>query len=294
MQLQITYYHNAGKQVVPDDAVLTMLDDSCVFTEGPLWHPDGFYLFSDIPANVMYKLQHGRKKEVYQSPSGFWGNDHERELLSQQVGANGLTMHPDGAVVVCQHGAGSVRWLQQGQWVQELSMFEGKRFNSPNDVVAAQDGSIYFTDPPYGLKDQQLNPQWAQPVAGVYAFVNQQLQRFSTKYAYPNGICLSADEQLIYVCSNKPAEKFITIYDRHRLQETGVLAQENSDGLKLDAQGNFWACTKEGVVVLNSEGRRVLKMELPAVPANLCFGKGGREVLITARQHVFLLQLTGT
>lgn len=293
MQLIVHYYEDAGKAAVPHGAKLQLLDDSCQFTEGPVLHPDGYYLFSDIPANSIYSLVPGSEKQVYQSPSGFSGTEAERKHLSEQIGANGLCVHPEGAVVVCQHGAGGVSLLKNRQWVQKIATFENKRFNSPNDVVAASDGSIYFTDPPYGLINQKLNPGFAQPVAGVYAFANGKLHCFSTRYAYPNGICLSASEEFIYVCSNKPFEKFISVFDRRRLTEVGVLAEENSDGLKMDAQGNFWLCTKEGVVVLNSEGKRLLKIELPTVPANLCFGKEGREVFITARQNIFLLRLAG-
>lgn len=291
MQLQITYYSPEAHSVIPPNSQLTLLDGQCKFTEGPVWHPDGFYLFSDIPENVIYRIKPGKQKEVYHQHAGFEGDAEEQKQLSEQIGSNGLCLHPQGGVVVCRHGAGSVGLLENGKWSKQYETYEGKRFNSPNDVVVAKDGSIYFTDPPYGLKDQQLNAHFAQPVAGAYAIVGEQLHRFNTGHTYPNGICLSADEQLIYVCSNKPVEKFISIFDRNSLKEVGRLAEENSDGLKMDRAGNFWLCTKEGLVVLSAAGKRLLKLELPTIPANLCFGAGEQEVFITARQNVFLLTL---
>lgn len=292
MQYPVHYYATEKDAQLPANFEIKLLASDCQFSEGPLWHNDGYYLFSDIPANCIYKITEEGKKEIWQQPSGFTGNDAIKEKLAEQIGSNGLAQTKSGEVFICQHGNGAIA-VTDGEHVKTfIAGFNGKRFNSPNDIVAATNRTVFFTDPPYGLKDAQLQPDWAQPVAGVYCWRNEKIELFSTDYQYPNGVCLSADEQKLYVCSNKPFEKFITVFDANILKKIKVLATENSDGIKCDGQGRLWLCTKEGIVVISENtGERLFKIELPTVPANICFGGAEKkDALVTARGNIFLLK----
>lgn len=274
---------------VHDGFTIEILDDSCSFSEGPVWHPEGYYLFSDIPVNRIYKLKPGSSKEIYLENSGYGGRSDE--YLSEQVGSNGLAFDSAGNLLVCQHGNGAVSKWDGNTLKQFISAYKGRRFNSPNDIVVGKDGSVFFSVPPYGLKDQQLRPGLAQEEAAYYCWNNGELQRFYNGYQYPNGLCLSADQAFLYTCSNKPFEARIKEFDTVTLQLTRVVCEENSDGIKCDRHNNFHLANKEGLLILNNEGKRMGLISLPTVPANLCWGgPAGNDLFVTAREHIFLLR----
>jgi len=271
------------------DFEIIVLDNKCNFSEGPVWNAEGYYLFSDIPENKVCKIAPGIKKEDYLQPSGFTGEDDS--FLSEQVGSNGLTYDHNGNLLLCQHGNGAVAKYDGKQLFSYINNYKGRRFNSPNDIVVHNDGSIFFSDPPYGLKNQQLVPERFQPKAGFYCWRNGELELFCTEFQYPNGICLSPDQQYLYCCSAKSSEKKVLMYDAATLQLITVVAEESSDGIKCDAFGNLYLCTHEGLVILNTEGRRMGIIELDTEPANIAWGgSNGKDLLVTARQNIFLIQ----
>ncbi|MBD0286220.1 MAG: SMP-30/gluconolactonase/LRE family protein [Flavisolibacter sp.] len=279
----ITDFINTGFEI-------EKLDSTCAFSEGPVWNQEGFYLFSDIPRNVIYKLAPGTDKEVFINQSGYTSS-RERSALAEQIGSNGLAYDAGHQLLICQHGNGAVaQW--QGEDVKPFfSGYNGKPFNSPNDIIMHSNGTIYFSDPPYGLKDQKLQPEKYQPLAGIYCWRNGAVELFSTHYQYPNGVCLSPDERILYTCSNKPFEKFILAFDALSLQLKGTIAAENSDGIKCDRYHNLFLCSKEGIIILNKEGKRLAKIELETIPANCCWGGNGmNDLFITARQNIFLIR----
>ncbi len=163
--------------------------DDCHFTEGPVWNENGFYLFSDIPQNHVYQIYPGKKKEVFINNSGY--DDNKTADLSEQVGSNGLAYDSKANLFICQHGNGAIMQYADGVMKPLTTEFKGKRFNSPNDIVIHPNGTVFFTDPPYGLKDQQLQPENAQPAAGVYCWRKGELNLLSDQYKYPNGVWLS-------------------------------------------------------------------------------------------------------
>jgi gluconolactonase len=265
------------------------LDDGCAFSEGPVWHPDGFYLYSDIPANAIFRIEPGGKKDVWLERSGCTHED--RGPLSEQTGSNGLAWGPDGALYICQHGNGAVGQWKHGRLQQFLDGVGGRPFNSPNDIVVHGDGTVFFSDPPYGLKNAALNASIRQERAAFYAWRNGVLTAFCTDYQYPNGLCLSPDGETIYLCSNKPFERFVTAYRTSTLERIGIAAEENSDGIKCDRAGNLYLCTKEGIVVLSPAGERLARIALETIPANCCWGgQGGNDLFVTARENLFLLR----
>jgi len=263
--------------------------NDCRFTEGPVWHPDGYYLFSDIPANCIYRISTEGGKEVFLEPSGCTCSD--RSFLSDQPGSNGLAFDRQGRLYICQHGNGAVAQWSGGTIESFLTGPDDRPFNSPNDIVVDSTGAVFFSDPPYGLKDQQLNPALRQAGAAVYCWRDGLLNAFCREFRYPNGVCLSPDERTLYVGSSKPFERKLLAYDAVTLQVQRQLADENCDGLKCDPEGRLWLCMKEGLLVIGTDGRRIALIRLPEEPANCCWGgRDGRDLLVTARNYVFLLR----
>lgn len=289
MHSSLTLFSNEARNFIHTDFEIEKLDDKCLFTEGPVWNKEGFYLFSDIPANVIYKIVPGQRKQVYIPRSGCTHSHIEN--LSEQIGSNGLAYDQHGALFICQHGNGAVAKAFGGKQQIFLQTLQGKPFNSPNDIVVHSNGTVYFSDPPYGLKDQKLNSSIRQQQSAFYAWRNNEVQAFCTDYKYPNGLCLSPDENILYLCSSKPFEKFILKLDAHSLERKAVVTEENSDGMKCDRQGNLYLCTKEGIVIITPQGKRLARIVLNTVAANCCWGGANRtDLFITARENIFLIR----
>ena len=288
MHPSLTVFDTSVHQFIHSDFEITVLDRTSRFAEGPVWNTEGFYLFSDIPANVVYKLDPGKEKEVYLEQSGC--SPGNTRTLAEQIGSNGLAYDALGNLLVCQHGDGAVA-LYDGAFLKpHIASFQGKPFNSPNDIVVHPNGRIFFSDPPYGLKDQQLNHEQGQDKACVYCWQHGELKIVTDRYNYPNGVCLSPDAQTLYTCSNKPAEALVLAWDTETLQLKREVAKENGDGIKCDRFGNLYLCNKEGILILNSDGERLGLIKLETVPANCCWGgPKGLDLFITARQNLFLI-----
>jgi gluconolactonase len=288
--LPLIHYQEAAAEVLNGEGELEVLVTDARFTEGPVWNKEGFYLFSDIPANAIYKLEPGREKEVYLLHSGTTQPDHP-DINGEQPGSNGLGYDEKGHLLICQHG-GHALVQYDGAILRPLAeSFLGCPLNSPNDLIVHEDGRIYFSDPPYGLKEGKLNPSNYQPLAGVYCLKEGALELVCDKYKYPNGVCLSPDGETLYICSTKTDERFISAYSTVDHQYKGVVAEENSDGLEIDPRGRFYLCSREGLLVLDAEGQRLALLPLPKIPANCCWGgKDGRDLLITAREEVYLIR----
>jgi gluconolactonase len=288
--MNIATYNPVISDYINTDATLLTLANDCEFTEGPVWNADGYYLFSDTTANVIYKISEGRKKEVFLSNAGT-NNINDEDLKPGQAGSNALAYDANGELIVCQHGSHAIAKFDGHNLQPFISHYAGKPFNSPNDMILRSNGSLYFSDPPYGLKDAQINPEKYQPLAGVYCWKEGALQLICDKYQYPNGVCLSPDESFLYICSNKPFEKRISIYDTQMNSFVKVFAEETSDGIECDTYGNVYLCNKEGVIILDTEGSRLAMIELPTIPANICWGgAAGNDLFVTARENIFLLK----
>lgn len=290
MSPSLTLYDDAVSDFLNTGFEIETLANDCLFTEGPVWNREGFYLFSDITANTVYKLEPGKPKEIFIANSGTDSPDDEL-LKPDQVGSNGLAYDAESNLLVCRHGSHQVAKWNGSRLLPFLSNYNGRPFNSPNDLVVHPDGSVFFSDPPYGLKDGKLNPEVFQPKGAVYCYRNGALRLFCDQYQYPNGVCLSPDASELYVCSNKPFENFISVYDAATLNLKRLLARENSDGITCDLHGNVYLCNRDGLLILNSQGKRLALIALSTVPANCCWGGAeGKDLLITARENVFRLR----
>ncbi len=282
-------YHRDAYRFINPDFEIELLKDDCSFSEGPVWNGEGFYLFSDIPENVIVKIEPGKGAEVYLQQSGC--TEGNQRLLAEQVGSNGLAYDAEGRLLICQHGNGAVAQYEHGVLKPLIATYEGRPFNSPNDIVAHPGGTVFFSDPPYGLKNQQLQPEVNQPVAGIYGWRDGDLKLISRQYEYPNGVCLSPDGRSLFTCSTKPFEAFVMEFDTATWDFKRNVANENSDGIKCDRMGNLYLCTKEGVVIIDNEGRRLARISLDTIPANCCWGGAvGNDLFITARQNIFLIR----
>jgi len=292
MNPSLQVYNNSVFDFIDKDFQIETLADDCLFTEGPVWNKEGFYLFSDIPANCVYKISEEKAKEVYVKNSGTdHPDDPDLEQARKQIGSNALAYDYEGNLLICQHGGHAIA-KYDGKTLQPfINSYENRPFNSPNDFILHDDGRIYFSDPPYGLKDGKLNPGKFQPLAGVYCYDQGELQLICDKYQYPNGVCLSNDQKTLYICSTKPFEKFISVYDTSNNQFIKVFAEENSDGIEVDRYDNVYLCSKDGIIILGRNGERLALIQLPAVPANICWGgKGMNDLFITARENIYLIK----
>jgi len=271
--------------VVPPDAYAQRIGIDFQFTEGPAVMKDGTVLFSDIPANTIYHWT-GKKYEVYKSPSG---------------NSNGLLIAPGGNLLACEHGTRSItRSSGSGRTDTLATHFRGMRFNSPNDLCMASDGTIYFTDPPWGLPGRNEDPDKEIPFNGVYRLSGGEVELIDSTLSWPNGIALSPDEQFLYVANFEPGsgpgdQGREVFWMRYRLNEAGqVLARERffqaqdpglpggPDGMKADRNGNLFLTGPGGILVVTPEGEHLGTIGLPEIPSNLAFGPRGKVLYVTA------------
>lgn len=248
------------------------------FTEGPVWHPDGYLLFSDIPADRIYKWTPPDKLEVFRQPSG---------------NSNGLTLDRQGRLIACEHGNRRVsRTEANGRVVPLATHYQGKRLNSPNDVVVKSDGSIYFTDPPYGVQPEERELDFQ----GVYCIApDGTLILVADDFERPNGLAFSPDERILYI--DDTVRRHVRAFDLRpdgTLANGRVFAEMNSpvpggpDGMKLDVEGNLYVTGPGGVWLFDPHGRHLGILVTPEKPANLAFGDEDRRTLyITARTSVY-------
>jgi len=263
------------------------------FTEGPLWRPDGTLWFSDVQGNVVRSVTPtGQVKVLIENAGGV-----SKAPPDAFIGSNAMAQAPDGSVWMAQHGARQiVRIGADHALTPVVSRFEGKRFNSPNDLVFAKDGALYFTDPPYGLAKQDEDPAKELAFNGVYRFANGRLQVVVRDLNRPNGLAFSTDGKFLYVNNSDPAKNLVMRYDvvsDGTLVNGRVFADLTSkvDGLadcmKVDANGNIYTAGPGGIWVLSPGGKHLGTIAPPETPANCAWGEDGKTLYITAVTSVY-------
>jgi len=263
------------------------------FTEGPLWRPDGTLWFSDVQGNVVRSVTPDGKVSVLIENAGGASNPPPDAF----IGSNGMAQAPDGSVWMVQHGARQIVRIGPDRTLTPVvSRFEGKRFNSPNDLVFAKDGALYFTDPPYGLAKQDDDPAKELTFNGVYRFANGRLQALVRDLNRPNGLAFSPDFRVLYVNNSDPAKNLVMRYDvapDGALTGGRVFADLTSkidglaDGLKVDAKGNVYTTGPGGVWVLSPAGKHLGTIRPPEGPANCGWGDDGKTLYLTAVTSVY-------
>jgi gluconolactonase len=287
--------------IVPRDATIEKVAGGFEFTEGPLWHPDGYLLFSDPNANTIYRWSPDGGVSVFRTKSGYAGVDVGDY---GQPGSNGLTLDPQGRIAINEHGRRRVVRQERNGVVTVLAdRFEGKRLNSPNDLVYKSDGALYFTDPPFGLPKLFDDPRKELPHSGVYRVADGRVQLLTRELSGPNGLAFSPDERFLYVDNWDVRRKVIM---RYPVRDDGTLGagtvfvdatrsdpgEQAWDGLKVDRQGNVYAAGPGGVWILSPEGKHLGTLRAPETPANMAWGDDGRTLYLTARTSVYRIRLS--
>jgi gluconolactonase len=255
-----------------------------VFTEGPLWHPDGFYYFVDIRRNELHRIFPGKAPELVRADTGE---------------SNGTTFDLQGRLVICEGGHRRLtRWAADGTSEVLMDRHEGKRLNRPNDVVCKSDGSIYFTDP-------GLRVPWEQretPHAAVYRVKPDGSTSMVADFEYPNGLAFSPDERRLYVANTRWAQ-YIHVLEldgagamvrRRIFAEMPSDSDQNGvpDGMKVDVEGRVYCTGPDGTWVFAPDGTRLGVIETPEVPANIAFGGPDLKTLFfTARTSIYTMRV---
>jgi gluconolactonase len=285
--------------LVPKDAQIEKLAGGFTFIEGPLWRPSNALWFSDVVGNVVRQWTPDGKVTEILRPGGYDGNSLPADGFN---GPNGMTADKDGAVLLCQHGNRRIARIGKDMKVTTLvDKFEGKKFNSPNDLVFHSDGSLYFTDPPYGLPKGDDDPTKELKFNGVFRLANGKLQAIVKDLTRPNGIALSPDEKTLYVANSDPAHK---VWMRYDLAANGtvsngkvfadVTAEKEDglpDGMKVDSMGNVYGSGPGGIWVFSSDGKHLGTIKPPETPANCGWGDDGKTLYITARTGLYRIKL---
>lgn len=292
--------------LVDPDAVVEQIGWGYNWAEGPVWVKNGgFLLFTDPKANTIYRWAPGGTPTEFLKPSGY---DSEPNPGIREPGANGLAVDAAGALVMCDSGSRALAKVDLATKKKTIlaDKFEGKRFNSPNDLVIAKSGAIYFTDPPFGLTDLENSPLKEQGFAGVYRLApDGTLAVIDKELARPNGIALSPDETTLYVTNSYAAQPVVKAYtlDAGGLAvKSAVLfdfkplmsqkAKGNPDGLKVDQDGNLFVGGPGGILMLSKDGWLLGMITVTSrATANCAFGEDGSTLFIAATDIVARVRL---
>jgi len=286
LDIQIEEYSSVLRQIVPEEAMVEQIAAGFGFTEGPVWRGDHL-LFSDIPRNRIVRwrrLGEGPEITTFRCPSG---------------NSNGLTLDKSGRLIACEHSMRCITRTEiDGSITVLADRYKGRRLNSPNDVVVRSDGSIYFTDPPYGLKDLSV---WKElSFNGVYRLTpDGELVLLVDDFDRPNGLAFSPDETILYV--DDTAKSHIRAFDVSpdgNISNDRVLIDMKSpdqggpDGMKVDQKGNIYSTGPGGLWIIDPNGQCLGRIILPELPANVAWGdEDWRTLYITARTGVYRMRL---
>ena len=292
--------------IVPLNAKLYKLAEGFQFTEGPVWERDGGYLlFSDPNANTIYKYVPDEEGgvgdlSVFRRPSGYSGTDIAEY---GQPGSNGLTLDRLARLTINEHGNRRVTRLETDGTVTVLAdRYDGKRLNSPNDLVYRSDGTLYFTDPPFGLPKFFNDPRKELPYSGVFSVKDGMLRLISTDLTGPNGIAFSPDERYLYVTNWHEHKKIIM---RYRALPDGTLSdgvvffdmtsargEDALDGMKVDERGNLYVSGPGGLWIISPAGKHLGTVVGPMHPHNMAWGgQDGKTLYLCAQSGVYRMPL---
>jgi len=283
--------HPRFDDLITPGARLRHLADGCVWAEGPVWMPDSSSLvWSDIPNNRMLTWSEDAGASTFREPSGY---------------TNGNTLDREGRLVSCQHSPGLVtRTEPDGTVITLADNYRGNKLNSPNDLVVKSDGSIWFTDPPYGILSDHEGHQRESEIGANYVFRldpdSGDLTVVGDDFDRPNGIAFAPDEETIYIAdTGKPRNiRVLTVNDDNTLTNIREYAAPDppaSDGFRVDARGNVWTSAGDGVHVFAPDGTLLGKISVPEIAANCEFGgPDGRTLFITATTSLYSIDVAVT
>ena len=293
-------------ELIAPDAKIEVLGEGYDWSEGPVWIRDGgFLLFSDVPKNTVYRWREGAGVTPYLTPSGYTGATPR----GGEPGSNGLSLTPKGQLVLCQHGDRRVAILDaplkadarpEAKFITVADRYDGKRFNSPNDLAVHSSGAVYFTDPPYGLVAGADPANGEIGFCGVYRVGTDGKVTLLTSFlTRPNGIAFSPDEKTLYVANSDPDKPYWMAYavkpdgsidDGRIFMSGGPLIRAGKqglpDGFRVDASGNLIASGPGGVCIIDPQGRLLGTIVTGTAIANCCFGEDGHTLFITSDMYL--------
>jgi gluconolactonase len=293
--------------VLDSTAVIEQIAEGFKWSEGPAYSSEGNYLlFSDVRANKIFKWEEGKGAVVYLEPSGNSGG----EARSNEPGSNGLLIDKNGKLILCQQGFRRVARMKTSlndprtEFDVIASSYQGKKFNSPNDLVYAANGNLYFTDPPYGLKKGIKDSTKEIPFQGVYLVrPGGKVVLVTDKVSYPNGIALSPDNKYLYI-SNSDSENKEWI--RYELNDEGLIAKDtlfyrvsaeegkvpgNPDGMKVDSKGYIFATGPGGVWIFNPGCKLIARIYTGQLTSNCYIDQLHRMLYMTCDSLVMRVKI---
>ena len=295
---------DAFRQLVPTGAALEPLADGFTWSEGPVWRPtEGDLLFSDVPENTVYRWADGDGLSVFLRPaSRAFGSDTPGE-----TGSNGLILDADGRLLLAEHGTRAVMRLGD-HFVRDTlaARYDGRRLNSPNDLVLHSSGALFFTDPPYGLAGHDASPLKELPHNGVYRLdPDGTVTLLDDGLSRPNGIVLSPDERTLVVANSDPER---AVWMAYPVAPDGAVGEGSllfdatdwvgpdrpglPDGMAVDVEGNVFATGPGGVLVFSAAGDYLGTIETPKATANVTFGDAdGRSLYLTQTDQLLRLRV---
>ena len=302
-KLEVEKKDAALDAILPEDAKLEKVAEGFTFTEGPVWidagnpaiAPDsaeGFLLFSDPNNNLIYRCTPEGEVQIYKTKSGYSG---ENIGEYRQPGSNGLTTDAQGRLTICQHGNRRVVRIEKNGTTTVLAdKFDGKRLNSPNDLVYRSDGTVFFTDPPFGQPKFFDDPHRELNFSGVYSVKDGQVRLVSKDFTGPNGLAFSPDEKFLYVGDWDDKKKIVNRYPVNAdgtlglgelfFDMTSAPGEDAIDGIKVDQRGNVYVSGPGGLWILSPAGKHLGTLRGPEHPHNFNWGGADRRTLYLAAQ----------
>jgi gluconolactonase len=286
--------------IVPPNPQLERVAGGFPFTEGPVWSREGYLLFSSPDLNTIFRWTPDGQVDVYRPKSGYTGTNIGEY---HQPGSNGLTFDREGRLTICEHGNRRVTRLEKrGNLTVLADRYEGKRLNSPNDLVYRSDGALYFTDPPFGLPKVFDDPRKELSFSGVFMVKDGKVILVSRELDGPNGLAFSPDEKYLYVGNWDMSKKILM---RYPVRPDGLLekgevffdmtaapGEDALDGMKIDRAGNLYVTGPGGVWILSADGKHLGTIKGPEQPHNLAWGDDdGKTLYIAALTSIYRIRL---
>ena len=283
------------------DAKIEVVVEGLQWAEGPVWSQGGLF-FSDVPQNILYRWTPKDGVRPFLEPSGYTGTT----ARGGEPGSNGLTLDREGRLVICQHGDRRVVRLEtDGKTLTVLAdHYKGMRLNSPNDLCFDRNGNLYFTDPPYGLVQNDRDPLKEMDLNGVYLRrPSGDLVRLPIELKFPNGIALTPDEKGLYVLVSDPQNPIVMKYDvgpdgnvangKVFFDASSLVARKlpgMPDGMKVDVKGNLWMGGPGGILILSSAGKHLATLRTDVPTANCAWGDDGSTLYICSQHRVLRIK----
>jgi gluconolactonase len=293
--------------LISPEAKPEIIADGLDWSEGPLWiEKEQMLLFSDVPQNTIYKWTEQKGKEVYLTPSGYT----DTAKRGGETGSNGLTLDNNGNLILCQCGNRQIARMDaalnspSAKFISIANAYNGKKFNSPNDVIYNSRGEVFFTDPPYGLEKNMDDPKKEIPFQGVYKVnKNGELVLLTDSLTRPNGIILLPGEKTLLVANSDPEKPNWYAFDiaTNDSLTNGRIFYSTAgsdkklkglpDGMKVDKAGNIFATGPGGVWIFNKNGKLIGKINVPEATSNCAFSADEKTLYITNDMYVLRLQM---